>query len=310
MEAGGDEPRKVGHVAKQERAHFVGDLPELVRLDGARIRGAAAHDQLRLGLLGQAEHLVVVDGHRLARYAVAHDRVEPAAEIHLQSVRQMAAVVEAQRENRVAGLQNGHVDGHVRRRPRVGLHVRVLGAEELLRAIDRKLFDLIDDLAPAVVALAGIPLRVLVGRHGAHGLEHGGPGEVLGGDQLDLAALALELLGEEAGDVGIDVVEARGNEVVKGLLHDGHLRVSSPWGEGMVMAGAADSVQCAAAGTSREGTHHPVKLLVVVVAALVIVPAALRLGLPASAPSRTPRSGATPAPRWISRSWPASTASG
>jgi hypothetical protein len=44
--------------------------------------------------------------------------------------------------------------------------------------------------------------------------------------------LALELLAEEAGDVGIDVVEACGNEVVKGLLHDGHFPVSSPWGEG------------------------------------------------------------------------------
>ena len=38
--------------------------------------------------------------------------------------------------------------------PRVRLHVRVLGAEELLGARDRELLDLVDDLAAAVVALA------------------------------------------------------------------------------------------------------------------------------------------------------------
>ena len=107
-----------------------------------------------------AQHLVVVDRHRLARHAVARDRVEPAAEVHLQPVREMAAVIEPQREDRVPRLQRRHVDRHVRRRARVGLHVRVLGAEELLRAVDRELLDLVDDLAAAVVALArDIPPR-------------------------------------------------------------------------------------------------------------------------------------------------------
>jgi hypothetical protein len=54
----------------------------------------------------------------------------------------------------------------------VRLHVRVLRAEELLRTVDRELLDLVDDLAPAVVALARIALRVLVRRHGADALEH------------------------------------------------------------------------------------------------------------------------------------------
>jgi hypothetical protein len=43
----------------------------------------------------------------------------------------------------------------------------VVGAEELLRAVDRKLLDFVDDLAAAVVALAGVAsayLFVGVGR--------------------------------------------------------------------------------------------------------------------------------------------------
>ena len=222
VQPGGDEPGEVRHVAEQERADLVGDLAELVGLDGARIGGAAADDQLRPTLLRLLQHLVVVDGHRLARHAVRGDRVEPAAEVDLQAVRQVAAVVEAQAEDRVARLQHRHVHRHVRLRARVRLDVRVLRAEERLRAVDRQLLDLVDDLAAAVVALAGIPLGVLVRRHRADRLEDGRPREVLRGDQLDLAALAVELGRDQLGDVRIDLVEALGDELLKPLLHGGH----------------------------------------------------------------------------------------
>ena len=73
----------------------------------------------------------------------------------------------------------------------------MLGAEERLRALARELLDLVDDLAAAVVALAGVALGVLVRRRRADRLEHARPGEVLGRDQLDLAALPLELAPEQ-----------------------------------------------------------------------------------------------------------------
>ena len=47
VQPGGDEPREVRHVAHQQRPDLVGDLAEPVGLDGARVGGAAADDQLR-----------------------------------------------------------------------------------------------------------------------------------------------------------------------------------------------------------------------------------------------------------------------
>ena len=174
-----DETGEVRHVAEEERPDVVGDLPELRRVDCARIRRAAAHDQPRLALARLRENVVVVDHVRLPRDAVVRDRVEPAAEVDLQSMREMAAVRELQREDRVAGLERGHVHGHVRLSAGVRLHVRVLGAEELLGAVDRELLDLVHDLAAAVVPLTRISLRVFVRRRRADRLQHGGPGEVL-----------------------------------------------------------------------------------------------------------------------------------
>ena len=92
--------------------------------------------------------------------------------------------------------------------PGVRLHVRVVGAEQGRGPIDRKLLDLVDDLAAAVVAPARIALGVLVRRHGADRLEDGRPREVLGGDQLDLVALALDFPAQQSGDLGVDLGEA------------------------------------------------------------------------------------------------------
>ena len=61
VQAGGDQPGEVSHVAEQERAHLVGDLAELVDLDDARVGRAAADDQLGLVLERERAHLVVVD---------------------------------------------------------------------------------------------------------------------------------------------------------------------------------------------------------------------------------------------------------
>ena len=44
LQAGGDEPGEMGHVAEEQRADLVGDRAEAVRLDGARIGRAAADD--------------------------------------------------------------------------------------------------------------------------------------------------------------------------------------------------------------------------------------------------------------------------
>src|SRR5439155_2144049 len=111
-------------------------------------------------------------------------------------------------------------------------------AEQLLRAVDRELLDLVHDLAAAVVAPPGVALRVLVRRRRADRLEHRGPREVLRRDQLDLAALAFGLALEERGDVRVDVGQPGGGEVVERLVRDGHTAAPSPF-PGIVLAPAA-----------------------------------------------------------------------
>ena len=91
--------------------------------------------------------------------------------------------------------------------PRVGLDVGVLGAEKLLDAGDGEVLGLVDDLAAAVVALAGVAFGVLVGEDGAHGFEHGGAGVVLRRDEFEAGDLALFLAPDDIGDGGICVLE-------------------------------------------------------------------------------------------------------
>src|SRR5918996_13331 len=222
VQPGGDKPGEVRHVAEEERADLVRDLAKAVGLDRARVGRGAADDQLRAVLLREAPHLVEVDEPGLAVDAVADDVVKLPGEVDLEAVRQVTAVVEAHGEDRVARLEAREVDGHVRLRAGVRLDVRVLGVEERRGAVDGELLDLVGHLAAAVVAPARIALGVLVRRDAPDRLQHGRPGEVLGGDQLDLPALALELAPDQRDDVRVDVGEPRAAQLLEGLHGDRH----------------------------------------------------------------------------------------
>ena len=229
--SGGDEPGEVRHVAHEFRADRIGDLAEAREIELARIGRPAGDDQLRPLFLRDPLDLVHVDPVVVLRNAVGNDLVELSRDVQLHPVREMTAVIELQAHDLVARIEQRHVDRVIGLSAGVGLDVRVLGAEERLRAVDRKLLADVNLLAAAVIAPAGIALRVLVGEHGAGGVQHGLRDEVLGRDHLERALLARELAVQDLRDLGVHLGERRGLKVVGKFGHAG-LLVARCSGEG------------------------------------------------------------------------------
>lgn len=121
------------------------------------------------------------------------------------AVREVAAVVQIEREDLVAGIEYGVVDRLVRLRSGVRLDVDVVGAPQLFRAIDRERLDLVGVLAAGVVALARIPLRVLVREDAPLRLQYRLTDVVLAGDHRERLLLPVSLPGQRVGDLGIDL---------------------------------------------------------------------------------------------------------
>jgi hypothetical protein len=106
--------------------------------------------------------------------------------------------------------------------PGVRLDVGVVGAEQLLHALERERLGDVDELAAAVVALTGQALGVLVRHHRAGRREHGRADEVLGGDQLQSRALALLFAPDRVGDRGVaarELGEGVGRDVRHAASH-------------------------------------------------------------------------------------------
>ena len=148
---------------------------------------------------------VVVEQRVLLAHAVRVDLVQAAGDVELHAVREVAAVVELHAEDAVARLEEGVVDGVVGLRAGVRLHVGVLGAEQLLGAVDGQLLRDVDELAAAVVALARVALGVLVGQDRALAVEHRLRDEVLRRDHLERRLLPVQLVLDHLGDLGIDL---------------------------------------------------------------------------------------------------------
>ena len=182
-------------------------LADPLEIDHARIRTRTDHDHLRLVFVREPLELLVIDALIVLAYAVRDNGVELAGEIQRVTVGEMPAVGQVHPEHGVAGLQQREIHRHVRLSARVRLDVDVLGAEQFLRARDRQRFGDVDELTPAVVALARIAFGVLVRQHRAGRLEHCLADEVLGRDQFEAAVLPVQLLPDRRGDLGIGLRE-------------------------------------------------------------------------------------------------------
>ena len=193
QQSGGNQSGGVSHVNHQQGTHLVGNLAHALVVPLAAVGRAAADNQLRLVLHGQLLHLVVVHAARLLVQVVAYGLIEDATGVHQRAVREVTAVSQVQTHERVARLQHGQQHGGVGLSAGVGLHVGIFGIEELADALDGQLLNLVDHLAAAVVALAGIALGILVRQVRAHSLHHLVANEVLTGNQLNAFQLALML---------------------------------------------------------------------------------------------------------------------
>ena len=203
VDARSDEAGDMRHIDHEVRADGIGDLTELGKVDLAGIGGGAREDHLGLALLRDAIELIVVDLLGLIVKGVGDLMEILTGDVDRAAVGQMAAVGEVHAHVGVAGLEHRLEGREVRARAGVGLDVRVLGAEELAGALTGDLLGLVNAVAAAVVTLAGIALGVLVGQAGAHRQHNGGGDDVLRGDQLDVALLAVILVLDGRADLGI-----------------------------------------------------------------------------------------------------------
>ena len=106
----------------------------------------------------------------------------------------MPSAVQIHAHEDIAGLYEGEVYRHVGLAAGVGLHVGVVGAEELAGPLARYLFDYVHMFAAAVKAPSGIAFGVFVCEMAADRLHYRGGSEILAGNELDMVALALEFL--------------------------------------------------------------------------------------------------------------------
>lgn len=111
----------------------------------------------------------------------------------------------------IVRLEDGGVDGKVCGGAREELDVDAplcgVEVEGLEGALLAEELVLVSVLVAAVVAGAGVPLRVLVGEAGGEGVADGLGADVLGRDHLQAVALAVLLLREDVRELGVDLLE-------------------------------------------------------------------------------------------------------
>ena len=102
----------------------------------------------------------------------------------------MPAVGQVHAQHRITGLKQRKIHRHVGLRAGVGLHVGMLCTKQLFGPLNGQILHLVNVLAAAVIALAGIALGVFIGQDRPHGRHDRRRNKIFGGDQLDIPPLA------------------------------------------------------------------------------------------------------------------------
>src|SRR5215468_10231277 len=130
------------------------------------------------------------------------------------SMSQVAAVGKIHSQNLIAILNCGQVNSHVGLSTAMGLHVRMVGAEQLFGAVNSCLFDHVSPFAATVIALGGIPFGVLVSKDRSSSFKHSLANEVLRCDQLKSTRLPRYFIIDCVSDDRIDLCQRRVSEIV------------------------------------------------------------------------------------------------
>ena len=136
-------------------------------------------------------------------------------------MREMPAAGKVEAEEGIARIEQREKYRLVHLAARIGLHIGEVAPEQLLGALDGKVFHLVSKFAATVIALARIALGILVGEDRPCRFEHGGASDVLAGNQLDPVTLATQLAADRA--VAASAAEACGLSLRAGLS-DGRSR--------------------------------------------------------------------------------------
>ena len=204
-----DKAGDVRDVRQQKCTVRMGDVRHAFEVDDTGIGRGPDRNQLRFFPRRHFGDFVVIDITVFAD-TVVNDIVELSGEIHRGAVRQMTAVSEIHRQNLIARLQCGKINRHIGLRTGMRLNVGMFGAEELLRAIDGQLLNLVHPFATAVPAFVRIAFGVLVRENAALRLHDGGERKVFGSNQLNMRLLAGKLAVDIASEFRIKLIKRSG----------------------------------------------------------------------------------------------------
>ena len=192
----------MGHIHHQHCANLIRNLTELLKINGAGIRGSACDDHLRLRLQRDLTQLIIID-ETIIIHAIGHNMKILPGHIHRTPVCQMPTVIQIHTHNGITWLTDRELHRHIRLCPGMGLHIGVITPKKLFRPVDRQILHNIHTLTAAIIPLPGIPFRILIRKRASHRCHHSLAHPVLGSDQLNVAVLPCLLVHDRLRDLRI-----------------------------------------------------------------------------------------------------------
>jgi putative ATPase len=133
METRRDESGDVSHIDKEQCPDLIGDFTELRKIKLARVGARAGDDHLRLHFESALANILIINLLRIGHDLICFRMEILSGDVDFHTVRQVTAVRKVKTQDRIAGIEHREVDGKVRGRAGVRLHVGVFRTEQFFQ---------------------------------------------------------------------------------------------------------------------------------------------------------------------------------
>ena len=160
-----NQAREMSHIHQEQRAAFIGNGAETLKIKNAWVGGISGNKQFRFAGQCLAAHSIIVELTAFLVQGIGLSMKILAGYGYLGPMGEMAAMGKRHAKDGIAWVQKGEKHRQVGRGARIGLHIDMIHPEDGLGTLNGQGFDPVDQLLALIITLAHVPFRILVGQH-------------------------------------------------------------------------------------------------------------------------------------------------
>ncbi len=162
MNTRSNQPSNMRNIRQTISPNLPSNISKRLKINNPWISRSTANNHLRPFPQSNLPNLFHINKSRLLLNTIRNKIISLPRKINLRPVRQMSTMTQIHPKNLIPSFQHSKINRHIRRTPRIRLHIHMLRPKQFLSPLNRQPLNLITKLIPLIIPTPRITLCILI----------------------------------------------------------------------------------------------------------------------------------------------------